>query len=159
MLTWNDPVLSFDVIKFRTHKLRVNEFFSHGQCGQCGQNGSAVQRYWVRFPGNAWISIYIYIYIYIYISIYWIPHVVKEVQDIELTTQPCKRSKICLVIPKRKVLTYYRLSCKFNLKNLLSSDFPLNKIDDRKKIKMPAPIGTLLPYTKMCSNLSNTHYY
>jgi hypothetical protein len=40
------------------------------------------------------------------------PHV-KEVEDIGLTNQPCKRSKICLVIPKGEAMTQLVLSASF----------------------------------------------
>jgi hypothetical protein len=42
----------------------------------------------------------------------FVPHV-KEVEDIGLTNQPCKRSKTCLVIPKGAALTYFWLLCQF----------------------------------------------
>jgi hypothetical protein len=37
----------------------------------------------------------------------------KEVEDIGLTNQPCKRSKICLVIPKEETMTHLVLSVRF----------------------------------------------
>jgi hypothetical protein len=40
------------------------------------------------------------------------PHV-KEVEDIGLTNQLCKRSKICLVIPKGEAMIYLVLSASF----------------------------------------------
>jgi hypothetical protein len=40
------------------------------------------------------------------------PHA-KEVEDIGLTNQPCKRSKICLVIPKGEAMTHLVLSASF----------------------------------------------
>jgi hypothetical protein len=40
------------------------------------------------------------------------PHA-KEVEDIGLTNQPCKRNKICLVIPKGEAMTHLVLSASF----------------------------------------------
>jgi hypothetical protein len=37
----------------------------------------------------------------------------KEVEDIDMTNQPCKKSKLCLVIPKGEAMTYLMLSVSF----------------------------------------------
>jgi hypothetical protein len=40
-------------------------------------------------------------------------HHVKEVEDIDLTNQPFKRSKICPVIPKGEAMIHLALSATF----------------------------------------------
>jgi hypothetical protein len=43
----------------------------------------------------------------------------KEVGDIRLTNQPCKKSKICLVIPKGEAMAHLLLSASFAFDTLL----------------------------------------